>query len=332
MKTGCLALSLLSLCLISVAVTARANSDGAKVNAKSKSAAQPAKFLTLPRQRVGKALLPGVVTIPAGCFQMGSPETDEGRSDNEVLHRVCVQGFKLAKHEVTVEEFRQFIAATSYLTDAEQQREEQGCWSYQQAGGKHWDWQPWANWKTPVQGVELQDDEPVTCVSFDDVTAYIDWLNKETGQQYRLPTEAEWEYAARAGTTTARYWGNNPDIACAYANVADEGKSTFGEWMEAHHCEDRHFFAAGVNALRANKFGLHNMLGNVWEWTCSRYEEHYTGTEERCIVNKPEFDDLIVIRGGGWNADASRVRAAHRNWSTAWSRQGNLGFRLVRAR
>ncbi|MDD5124601.1 SUMF1/EgtB/PvdO family nonheme iron enzyme [Methylovulum sp.] len=273
--------------------------------------------------------MPVIADIPSGCFVMGSPETELGRGDNEILHRVCIQAFKLAKHEVSVAEFKQFITATHYVTDAERNREEQGCWSYQQNAEKHWDWWQWANWKAPV-GRALQTNEPVTCVSFDDVTAYIDWLNKVTGQHYRLPTEAEWEYAARAGTATARYWGNNPNIACAYANVADESKSVFGKWMQAHHCEDGHFFSVAVTALHANKFGLHNMLGNAWEWTCSRYDEKYSGAETRCITKKLGFEDMIVIRGGGWNADPDRVRAGHRNWSTVWSRQANLGFRLVR--
>jgi len=162
--------------------------------------------------------------------------------------------------------------------------------------------------------------------------AYIQWLNKETGQEYRLPTEAEWEYAARAGTTTARYWGNNPDIACSYANVADNTQSGSAKWPQTHNCVDGNFFAATVGALHANKFGLHDMLGNVWEWTCSKYEEKYTGAEEVCTDIKPAGDVFISIRGGGWNADAPRVRSAYRNWGLAWSRQANQGFRLVRVR
>ncbi len=324
----CLGHLLLSLSVLFVAGTTAAPQPITKPA--SGITTKAIKTLKPPRQQRGGALLPAIVDIPSGCFGMGSPETELGRSDNEVLHRVCVQAFKLAKHEVTIAEFKQFVAATRYVTDAEQNREEQGCWSYQQTAESHWDWWQWANWKTPVQGHELREDEPVTCVSFEDVTAYIDWLNKETDQHYRLPTEAEWEYAARAGTATARYWGNNPDIACAYANVADESKSTFGVWLQPHHCEDGHFFSVAVTALHANKFGLHNMLGNAWEWTCSSYDEKYSGKETRCIVGKPRFEDMIVIRGGGWNADADRARAAYRNWGTAWSRQANLGFRLVR--
>jgi len=295
----------------------------------SKRLLQP---LRIPQQQNSFVVIPQVVNIPPGCFQMGSPETEEGRGTDEVVHRVCVKGFRLAKNEITVEEFRKFITATHFITDAERNTGESGCWSYQKESEKHWNWWPWANWQVPVRGIALIANAPVTCVSLDDVRAYIQWLNKETGQEYRLPTEAEWEYAARAGTATARYWGNNPDIACSYANVADNTQSGSVKWPQTHNCEDGYFFTATVSAFRANKFGLHDMLGNAWEWTCSKYEEKYTGAEEVCSDIKPGSDELISIRGGGWNADAVRVRAAYRNWGVAWSRQANQGFRLVRMR
>ena len=286
----------------------------------------------MPLQQQDAAIIPRVIYIPSGCFQMGSPETEEERGTDEALHRVCVRGFKLAINEITVAEFSKFISATHFITDAERNAGESGCWSYQKESETHWNWWPWANWKLPVRGEGLRANSPVTCVSFYDVMAYIQWLNKETGQEYRLPTEAEWEYAARAGTATARFWGNNPDIACSYANVADLTPSGSALWPQPHHCVDGYFFTAPVGALRANKFGLHDMLGNVWEWTCSIYEEKYTGTEQVCADINLTGEAFIAIRGGGWNADPPRVRAAYRNWGVAWSRQANQGFRLVRAR
>jgi formylglycine-generating enzyme len=326
-KTEGLLLSLL-LCFFSGVVKA----DSVKTINTQEPGRKPLQPLRISQQLDGHFIIPQVVNIPAGCFQMGSPETEEGRGEDEVLHRVCIKGFKLAKNELTVEEFKKFINATRFVTDAERNTGESGCWSYQIESEKHWNWWQWANWKLPVRGLGSRADAPVTCVSLDDAMAYIQWLNKETGQEYRLPTEAEWEYAARAGTATARYWGNNPDIACSYANVADNTQSGAGKWPQAHNCEDGYFFSAAVRALRANKFGLHDMLGNVWEWTCSKYEEKYNGAEEVCADIKPGSDGLISIRGGGWNADAPRVRAAYRNWGVAWSRQANQGFRLVRVR
>jgi formylglycine-generating enzyme len=306
--------------------------DPVKTYATHEPAGRLLQPLRITQQQNGAVIIPQAVNIPAGCFQMGSPETEEGRGADEVLHRVCVKGFNLAKNEITVGEFRQFIRATHFMTDAERNTEEPGCWSYQKETEKHWNWWRWANWKLPLQGTALMANSPVTCVSLNDVMAYIQWLNKETGQEYRLPTEAEWEYAARAGTATARYWGNNPDIACRYANVADNTNSGSGKWPEAHNCEDGYFFSSPAGALHANKFGLHDMLGNVWEWTCSKFEENYNGAEQVCADIKPGSNVLISIRGGGWNADAPRVRAAYRNWGLVWSRQANQGFRLVRVR
>ncbi len=295
-------------------------------------AAQLGRTLKAPLPQRGAALIPETATIPSGCFFMGSPETEQGRTDNETLHRLCVKSFKLAKNEVTVEEFQKFIDATGHVTDAERNVEEKGCWSYDHTVGQHWNWWGWANWRSPVKDLAPKPDYPVGCVSFQDVQAYIAWLNKTSGQQYRLPTEAEWEYAARAGTVSARYWGNNPDIACRNANVADRKQIKTLAWAQLHQCDDGRFFYGVTGALLPNQWGLHDMLGNVWEWTCSRYEEHYSGFEEACLKGRADFDDLLVVRGGGWNADAPRVRAAYRNWSTAWARQANLGFRLVRER
>jgi formylglycine-generating enzyme required for sulfatase activity len=291
---------------------------------------KPYRTAKPPQQRIGAALVPIMVTIPSGCFQMGSPETENGRDSNETLHRLCINSFKLGKYEITLAEFKLFIAATGYRTDAERNVEQQGCWSYQPDAVPPWDWWPWATWQNPVQNMAINDDKPVSCLSFDDVNAYISWLNKETGHHYRLPTEAEWEYAARAGTVTARYWGNNADIACSYANVADDIATPQKPWAQHLHCQDGYILAAVVGNYRANAFGLHDMLGNVWEWTCSRYDENYTGSEQQCLSGKPSFDTLIALRGGGWNVDEARVRAAHRNWGTSWSRQANLGFRLLR--
>jgi formylglycine-generating enzyme len=326
-KAECLLFSLL-LCIYASTIKA----ESVKTNATQDPSRRLLQPLRIPQRQNGAVLIPQVVNIPSGCFQMGSPETEEGHGTDENLHRVCIKGFKLAKNEITMEEFRKFINATHFSTDAERNTVESGCWSYQNESEKHWNWWQWANWKVPVQGVALTLRTPITCVSLYDVLAYIQWLNKETGQEYRLPTEAEWEYAARAGTTTARYWGNNPDISCGYANVADNTQLGSAKWPQMHNCEDGYFFTATISSLRANKFGLHDMLGNVWEWTCSKYEEKYTGAEEVCTDIKPGSDVLISIRGGGWNADAPRVRAAYRNWGVAWSRQANQGFRLVRVR
>ena len=327
-KTDGLLLSLLLGVFSGIVTADPIKTIAAQAQASINKLSQP--LMPLPQN--SGALIPRVIYIPSGCFQMGSPKTEVERGADEALHRVCIKGFKLAEYEITIAEFDRFIDATHFITDAERNTGESGCWSYQKESETPWNWWPGTNWKLPIRNLALTANAPVTCVSFYDAMAYIRWLNQETGQEYRLPTEAEWEYAARAGTATARFWGNNPDIACSYANVADLTSSGFAHWPRPHNCVDGYFFTATIGALHANKFGLHDMLGNVWEWTCSLYEEKYTGAEQVCADIKPDSAAFIAIRGGGWNADAPRVRAAYRNWGLAWSRQANQGFRLVRVR
>ncbi len=274
-------------------------------------------------------LLPKTVAIPGGCFQMGSPDYENNRNDNETSHRVCVKRFNMAIHEVTVAEFKAFVADTQYFTDAEIDYLAPGCWSFNPGTqANHWNWWPWSSWRTPLKH-KLRDDEPVTCVSFYDIHQYIDWLNKATGRHYRLPTEAEWEYAARAGTNTAYFWGNNPDLSCRYANAADLTEFSNITWPEPHRCHDGSFFSSPTKSYLPNKFGLYDMLGNAWEWTCSEYLKEYTGQEQHCLDN-PNGDNFIAVRGGGWNADPVRLRAAYRNWHSPWVRMSTWGFRLVK--
>jgi formylglycine-generating enzyme required for sulfatase activity len=170
----------------------------------------------------------------------------------------------------------------------------------------------------------------VVCVSWNDAVAYTAWLSRETGQRYWLPTEAEWEYAARAGTTTARYWGDDPDQACAYANVADQTKGPEGNsWTQKHECNDGYWSSAPVGRFRANAWRLNDMLGNVWEWTCSAYDKDYGGAEKEC-TNK-DISTPRSLRGGSWSFRPIGVRSADRTGNTPPYRDGNVGFRLARS-
>ncbi len=163
-------------------------------------------------------------------------------------------------------------------------------------------------------------------VSFKDAQAYAAWLAQKTGKPYRLPTEAEWEYAARAGTGTSRYWGNNANDACAYANVYDRtGKAALKYPWEAHDCEDGYVYTAPIGQFKPNTFGVHDMLGNVWEWTCSRYANPYDGAESRC----DDSGAYRVVRGGSWFNNARFVRSAFRSRNGPDNRDQNAGFRLA---
>ena len=272
---------------------------------------------------------PEMVDIPGGTFQMGSPESEKDRDpDDEGQHLVKVEGFKLGKTEVTVGAFRRFVEATGYKTDAERNAGgKKGCWAYDQSDkDKQWEYRDWASWRKPNLHQGNKDQHPVSCVSWNDAQAYIEWLNKNTAGGYRLPTEAEWEYAARGGTKTARYWGNDPNQACRYANVADQSAKQFDS-SQVFQCSDGYAYAASVGSFKPNKFGLYDMLGNVWEWTCSEYDKDYGGKEKDCQTSG---DAYRVYRGGSWDGVPRRVRAAFRSHDSPGDRLYDLGFRLAR--
>ena len=160
------------------------------------------------------ARTPEMVEIRAGCFEMGSPKGEAHRDSDERQHQVCVKDFEIGRHEVTRGQFRAFVEATGYRTDAEKNTNE-GCYLWD---GKQDKLMSGMSWRDP--GYPQQDDHPVACVSLYDAMAYVAWLSRETGQSYRLPTEAEWEYAARAGTTTAYWWGGQ--ASHEYANYGTD--------------------------------------------------------------------------------------------------------------
>ncbi len=272
------------------------------------------------------AVLPTLVRLPAGCYAMGSPADEPGREDDEQTHRACVDALEVGVNEVTVADFRRFVDATGYSTDAERGiGGVQGCWAFgeDKDGQPGWGYQAWATWRTPNREHDNRDQHPVSCVSWNDARAYIDWLNAQTEQSFRLPTEEEWEYAARAGVAAARWWQNAP--ACGHANVADTGHG----WDEGFPCDDRYEWVSPVGSFAANPWGLHDVLGNVWEWTCSEYDTLYRGTEETCA--DPQSTDPRVLRGGSWNSGPALVRAAYRNRNFPEARYNFVGFRLARA-
>ena len=251
---------------------------------------------------------PEMKLIRGGTFSMGSPASEKGRYDDEEPHSVRVGDFYLGKTEVTVGEFKRFVQAKGYRTTAETNGK--GC--------RFWNGSEWAdgvdkNWKRP--GFSQTDQHPVACVSFDDAMAYAQWLSSVTGKRYGLPTEAQWEYAARAGTQTSRYWGN--DIGNNQANCDGCGS----QWDNKG--------TAPVGRFRANGFGLNDMLGNVWEWTCFEYDKSYAGgKEQRCVTTGSRAKR--ALRGGSWFYLPRGVRSAFRFWLTPTYRGSSVGFRLSR--
>ena len=273
---------------------------------------------------------PAMVSIKGGLFRMGSRTSETRRDSDEAQHDMSVKDFELGQTEVTVGEFQRFVDATGYRTDAEKNAgDKEGCYiAYREGSEWKFGYRAGYSWKTPP--FKQSDDHPVVCVSWNDAQAYVKWLSQQTGQTYRLPTEAEWEYAARAGTTTVRYWGDDPDQTCQYANVYDQSsKRANGFGWEAHSCDDGWVQTAPVGRFKPNGWKLYDMLGNVWEWTCSAYAKDYDGSEVKCT----DIDTFgpLAVRGGGWDDLPVWVRSASRLRLVPTDRNLYLGFRLARS-
>ncbi len=271
---------------------------------------------------------PEMVVIPAGRFVMGAApgeEEREGLSDSfrnrsQPQHGVTVKRFSAGKFEVTRGQYRVFAQATGRGSD--------GCFVWT---GPGFEKDPARDWRNT--GYAQDDTHPVVCVSWDDASAYAAWLGQRTGRSYRLLTEAEWEYAARAGTTTARFWGDARDGSCDYANGADLTTRAqvpgAGSWAFAD-CNDRYAFTAPVGSYRANAFGLHDMLGNVWEWTQDCWNGNYSGAPADGSAWAAGDCSHRAVRGGSWEDAPLGLRTAYRVGSPTVIRVYIRGFRVAR--
>ena len=272
---------------------------------------------------------PKMVSIRGGCYQMGQSASEKkvlikemGKekykkySGDEKQHKSCVEDFSLGQYEVTVGEFRQFINATAYRTEAEKSPAK-GCRTYD-GKANEWQWSKNYDWQTI--GFKQGENHPVACVSWNDAMAYIKWLKKETGKPYRLPTEAEWEYAARAGSKTPFSTGNQ--ISSRQANF--DGNYTFNGSKKGKYLGK----TSAVGSYSANKNGLYDMHGNILEWTCSAYVESYDGSELLCA--KDSDSRSRVLRGGSWYSLPWILRSAFRFRLSATYRDNYVGFRISR--
>jgi sulfatase modifying factor 1 len=268
-----------------------------------------------------------LVHLPPGKFTMGSPENETGREAQEVQHEVeLTKGFYLGVHEVTVGQFKQFVTDTKYQTDGE--KDGKGAYGISETG-KIEEMQAKFTWKSP--GFEQTDDHPVVCVSWDDAKAFCKWLSEKEKKTYRLPTEAEWEYAARGGTKTAYAHGDDPEGLAGIGNGADAtARAKFPGWSIGIKAKDGHVFTAPVGQFKVNPFGLHDMHGNVWEWCEDWYEPNSYPKDKQVDPTGPATGKAKVQRGGGWSSDAKRMRSAARVGRDASGYRGcYLGFRVV---
>ena len=274
---------------------------------------------------------PRMVVIPAGEFTMGSPAQESGRGVDEGPQRqVSIALYALGRSEVTVAEFRRFADESGYRTEAERDARAQGCsgFIYADPGAAGPASQPVTSWRSP--GLTQADSHPVLCVSWNDARAYAQWLSKKTAKRYRLPSEAEWEYAARAGSVAARYWGDDPVQACRFANVADQSRFQTWGFGQKHECADGHYFTAPAGGYAPNRFGLYDMLGNAWEWTEDCWNASYAGAPADGSAWLAGDCAQRVCRGGSWSTVPRFARSAARNKNTADHRDNLTGFRLAR--
>ena len=233
-------------------------------------------------------ICPEMVTVPAGTFQMGSPSYEEGRDDDEgPVHQVTIpRAFAVGKYAVTFAEWDACVAGG-------------GCNGYR-PDDKGWG----------------RGSRPAIYVSWQDANAYTAWLSRTTGKRYRLLSEAEWEYAARAGTTTARFWGDG--IGAGQANCDGCGS----RWDNSQ--------SAPAGSFAPNALGLHDMLGNVTEWTADCWNDSYAGAPSDGSAWTQGNCGYRVVRGGSWNGIPRIVRSANRYRIESGSRTFSYGFRVAR--
>ncbi|MFO1372463.1 MAG: SUMF1/EgtB/PvdO family nonheme iron enzyme [Candidatus Competibacteraceae bacterium] len=231
--------------------------------------------------------------IEGGCFSMGSPPTERDRGNDEALHQVCVKDFWIGRTEITNGQYRRF--------------------------------KPNHN-SGSFQGRSLNSDtQPVVNLTWGDANTFTDWLSWEakTGKRFRLPTEAEWEYAARAGATTRYYWGN--DIDPRYANFSDRNDPT---GASNSNLDDGQAVTAPVGSYLPNNLGLRDVAGNVWEWTCSEYDPAYGDQAQNCSEKRPN-EGQRVTRGGSWNNGPAELRLAKRLPRKPGDHDAMTGFRVI---
>jgi len=296
----------------------------------------PARKLTEPVQVLAAGQAPPLVTVPGGSFQMGNTRGDGYPDDGESpVHEVRLASFQIAPETVTNRQFAAFIANTGYTTEAES-----FGWSFVFAGflpdrfpptrgvaAAPW-WRQvhgadWSHPEGPHSDIEKRGSHPVIHVSWNDAMAYCAWSGT------RLPTEAEWEYAARGGTAANRFWWGN--------DLTPNGKHRMNVWQGTfptkNTAADGYPGTAPANAFAPNAWGLYNMTGNVWEWCADWFDPTYYA---RSPVERPAGADdgtSRVMRGGSYLCHKSycnRYRVDSRSASTPDSSTGNIGFRVAR--
>ncbi|TQE93100.1 MAG: SUMF1/EgtB/PvdOfamily nonheme iron enzyme, partial [Spiribacter salinus] len=283
-----------------------------------------------PNGDLARELIPTMVSIPAGSFVMGR---DDGEEETGTAHSVELAGFSMARYPVTRAEFAAFVDDTGYQTVAE--GEPGGCTTlhdWYSGEGHYWDHLPIANWREPF--FDQDADHPVVCLALEDVEAYITWLNDVTGRDFRLPSEAEWAHAARAGSETQFFFGDELEQACEYANLSDqafvEAEPWAGwGWRPRVPCDDGHVFTAPVGNYQPNTFGIFGALGNVREWTADCWNATHQRAPNDGAVRTDGDCERRVVRGASWYTKGHLSMFMRESVSTSHYAASDLGLRLA---
>ena len=277
---------------------------------------------------------PRMVTITEGTYTMGSPASEpERRKFEGPRSDLHVPAFAIGETEVTRDQYAAFVKATGRADTG-------GCYPYGfRSFDDDTDIDPQASWRKP--GFAQTGNHPVTCVSWTDATAYVAWLARRTGHAYRLPSEAEWEYAARAGTTSAYTWGVDENRGCRYANGADASLLQAlpvlrGEIEKALkegdagarflRCDDGAAFTSPVRHYAPNAFGLYDMIGNVWELVEDCWYEELPADVHAHIAASCTYRRA---RGGSWDDFPEELRSARRSRVKPEGHRNDNGFRVA---
>ena len=242
-----------------------------------------------------------VVYIPAGPFKMGLAN---GKEDEKPVHEVYLDGYWIGKNEVTVGQYRKFLEETGR--------------------------RPIEEW---VSTYSSGDDYPMIGINWENALAYCRWLSETTGLNVRLPSEGEWEKAAKGNSVSKYFWGDSVENACEYANIADmSAKSKFNTWTIVN-CDDGYIYTAPVGRFKPNSCGLHDMAGNVWEWCMDWYDSHfYNHSPEKNPMNR-KGGRSRVVRGGAWSDARNNIYPANRGHLFPYFKDQKkkkiVGFRVV---
>jgi len=267
---------------------------------------------------------PEMVVLPSGKAMIGAEpyEANRKRGDDDLRELSIAYKLAVGKVEITRAQYREFMSESGHVML------ENGCntWGRNRILGyvkEH-------RWDQP--GYPQNEKHPVVCISYDDASAYTKWLSDKTGRPYRLLSSSEFEYATRAGTRGPWFWGASNKDACKFANVGDVYIRRYWEHAPVFNCDDKYEYTAPVGSFEANPWGLHDMLGNVWEWTedCLHRDNDKAPLDGSAWTTEDNGEcNRRIPRGGSWVSGTDWVRAAARSYDPAEYHSQLLGFRVA---